>query len=206
MTTLYHQPRKCGCCGRKTTILAVSSTNAFGCCDLDARPPEMRRSAMFYDVELCDHCGYAARNLEEPVTQSEELKKILSEKIDPADDVRRFARAAEIAALKGQEKNKVNHLYLIAAWAADDKNDQETAAALRKKILANLPKKGNFTPEQLLQLADIARRAGEKEAALDFLNRFGRYAAEPFLKRIAAYQLKLLARADTACHSVEELQ
>ena len=123
MTTLLKSFKKCGCCGATSHILVVGSTNAFGSCDLDMRPPEMQRHAMFHCMQFCDHCGYAAWDMEEKIRPSDELKKILSEKIGARDMVKVFERAARIAELKGEKKAEVDYLYLIAAWAADDKKE-----------------------------------------------------------------------------------
>ena len=205
MTTLHNSSKKCGCCGKQTDVLAVGSTNAFGSCDLDLRPPEMERSAMFHFMQFCEHCGYAARDLEEPIPMSNELKAILSEKISSHDKIKVFERAAEIAVLKGDKKENVDYLYLTAAWAADDLGD-DAAALLRRKILANHQGEEKLSPENLLQLIDVARRCGERETAAKLLQRFDECKTEPLLKRIAAFQKKLIQNGDTACYTVEDVE
>ena len=203
MTTLFRSMKTCGCCGKKTMILEVGSTNAFGSCDLDMRPPEMQRSAIFRCLQSCEHCGYAAWDLEEKMPPSDELKALLSAKIGTRDQL--FERAAKIAELKGKAKADVRYLYLVAAWAADDRKDAATATALRKKILALVSPKEKIPPEWLLQLTDIARRAGEKETATALLNRLEQCEIEPLLKSIAEFQKKLLAADDTSCYTVEQV-
>lgn len=205
MTTLFRSFKKCGCCGETNHIVELVSTNAFGSSDLDMRPPEMRRSAMFGCMQFCEHCGYAAWVLEEKIRPSDELKKILSEKIDARDRVKVFERAAKIAELKGCEKTKVGNLYLIAAWAADDRKDAATAAAMRKKILAGISPADEPSPEMLLRLVDVARRAGEKETARAFLKRLEGCKLSPISKSVAAFQEKLLDNDDTACHRVADI-
>ena len=206
MTTLFHSSKKCGCCGKQINVLEVGSTNAFGSCDLDMRPPEMKRSAMFHFMQFCEHCGYAALDIEEQMPMSDELKEILCEKISSGDTIKVFERAAKIAALKGNTKEKIDYLYLIAAWAADDQNDNATATLLRKKILANHLQEEELSPEELLQLIDVARRCGEKKAAAQFLKQLDRCETEPLLKRIAAFQKKLIQNGDTACYTVENVE
>ena len=205
MTTLFNSSKKCGCCGKRTNVLSVGSTNAFGSCDLDLRPPEMKRSAMFHFMQFCEHCGYAAWDLEEPIPMSNELKAILSEKISSHDKIKVFERAAKIAVLRGDKIENIDSLYLIAAWAADDQNDDAVAALLRKKILENHPQEEELPPEKLLQLIDVARRCGEKNAATQILERFDRCETEPLLKRIAAFQKKLIQNGDTACYTVDKV-
>ena len=202
MTTFLKCFKKCGCCGETNHILVVGSTNAFGSCDLDMRPPGMQRGAMFSCMQICDHCGYAAWDLEEEIQPSDELKKILSEKIDADDMVKVFERAARIAALKGSEKKNVDDLYLIAAWAADDRKDAATAAAMRKKILSGISPEDDVSPEMLLRLVDIARRAGESETARALLKRLDECELAPLLKSIATFQSELLDNDDTACYTV----
>ena len=206
MTTLFRSFKKCGCCGKTSHILVIGSTNAFGSCDLDMRPPEMERHAMFRFMQFCVHCGYAAWDLEEKIRPSDELKKILSEKIDADDLVKVFERAARIATLKGGKKADVDYMYLIAAWAADDKDDVETATAMRKKILSGISPEDDASPEASLQLVDIARRAGEKETARALLKRLDECKIDPLLKRIAAFQSKLLDNDDTACYTVDDVK
>ena len=204
MTTLFKRLKKCGCCGKQTNVLEVGSTNAFGCCDLDLRPPEMKRSAMFHFMEFCEHCGYTASNIEKTMPMSDELKEILCEKISSSNNVKIFERAAKIAALKGEEKEYIDYLILIAAWAADDQNDDSTASLLRKKILANHQKEEELSPDRLLQLIDVARRCGEMNAAAQFLERFDKCKTQPLLKLIAAFQKKLIQNGDTGCYTVDD--
>ena len=222
MTTMFRSLKKCGCCGKNVRIITVGSTNSFGPADLDMRPPEMMRSAMFAFLQFCPECGYTAWDLEEKIKQTDELKKILAEPINARNYVLLFDRAARIAALAGGDKDEVNQLYLRAAWAADDQADAPVAVAMRKKVLANTDLKaydvlgpedykdaGNFGPtrvEKLLQLVDVARRAGEREIADRLLGKIDGDKLERLPKKIAAFQKKLLADGDTACYTVEDAE
>jgi hypothetical protein len=206
MTTLYQSEEKCGCCGKKVEVTQVGSTNAFGSPDLDLRPPEMQRSAMFYGMHYCPFCGYAAWELSEKIEQTDELKKLLAEKIDLHDYGLRFERAAEIAVLKGEEPDEVNWLYLCAAWCADDRDDQAKAKSLRQKILANTALDGRMKSDRLLRLLDIARRAEDKEFAEKLLALLSRKKLEPLLAEIMQFQKQLLEKNDTAAYTVEEVQ
>jgi len=223
MTTMFNSLKKCGCCGKEVRIVTVGSTNTlFGTCDLDMRPPEMLRSAMFASLQFCPKCGYTAWDLEEKIKQTDELKKLLAEPIRARNHVQLFDRAARIAALTGSDDDEVNHLYLCAAWAADDQADAPVAVAMRKKVLANTDLNaydvlkpedyedaGNSSPtrlEKLLQLVDIARRAGEREIANRLLGKINEDKLEQLLKKIAAFQKKLLADGDTACYTVGDVE
>ena len=125
MTTLFESRKKCGCCGKTVMILQIGSTNAFGSCDLDMRPPEMERSAMLHFMQFCSHCGYAAWDLREKIPPSDALRAILAEKISGDDKAALYERAARIAELKGAPPKEIGDLYLTAAWAADDMDDAE---------------------------------------------------------------------------------
>ncbi len=206
MTTMSQVSKKCGCCGKKAMVVQIISTNAFGACDLDARPPEMKRSAMFHFIEWCTHCGYVAWNLEEAIPQSEELRKLLSEPIDFSNYAQIYERGASIAELKGCSKEEVNWLHLNAAWGADDILDSSTATAIRKKILANTELDDASRAEDLLRLVDIARRAEEWEYAEKVVERLNKLELAPFLKKVVAFQQELLSKKDTSCHSVEEIK
>ena len=62
------------------------------------------------------------------------------------------------------------------------------------------------TPERLLQLIDIARRAGESETATEILEKFNKCEVEePLLKKIALFQGILLKNNDTSCYRVEDV-
>ena len=206
MTTMFEAEKKCGCCGKTVSVTQIGSTNAFGSSDLDARPPEMQRSAMFYFIERCENCGYVAWNLEETIPQSEALQRILSEPIDFSDYVQIFERGASIAELKGCTKDEVNWLHLNAAWSADDEQDLRMAVEIRKKILNNTNLDAISRPEDLLRLLDIARRAKEWEYAGQVLERLNKFELSPLLKKIAAFQQKLLNKHDTNCYKVEDVK
>ncbi|MBQ9336730.1 MAG: hypothetical protein IJS14_05480 [Lentisphaeria bacterium] len=206
MTALFRSEKKCGCCGKKVQVTEIGSTNAFGSCDLDLRPPEMQRSAMFYGMHYCPYCGYASWELEEKIELSGELQEILSEKTDLENYIHRFERAAKIAELKGAGEDEVNWLYLCAAWCADDQNDQAKAKSLRQKILGNTALDAEKEPERLLQLVDIARRAEGKETAEKLLACLSRQKLEPLLKQIAQFQKHLLAQNDTGAYTVEDTE
>lgn len=233
MTMFLRRLKKCGCCGEETPVSDFCSTNTSGSCDLDARPAEMQRSAIFRGMQFCRNCGYAAWDLEEKIRPSKALRKILSEKIDARDMVELFERAAGIAALKGGKKEAIEYLHLIAAWAADDKKDVATAVSLRKKILSGVSPDDAAAPARLLRLIDVARRAGEKDAALALLKRLDECEIAPpsqseeivyldgkpltmrvvkedeidpsLVKRIAAFQRKLLENDDTACYTLDDV-
>ena len=203
MTTIFRSTKTCGCCGKENQVLVIGSTFTVGSSDLDMRPPEGQRSAMYRAMQFCRRCGYTAWDLEEEMPPSEALKEILSEKIGTYHGL--FERAARIAELKGKEKAEVRRLYLAAAWAADDRKYAAEATALRKKTLARVSPEEELTPENLLQLVDVARRAGEKETAAALLERFAKCKAKPLLKRVARFQKKLLDADDTACYTFDDV-
>ena len=206
MTTFFNSLKQCGCCGKKVSVRELGSTNSFGSPDLDLRPPEMQRSAMLRRIQCCEHCGYVAWDLEESVRQTAELKKVLSESIDNYDDAQIFERAAKIAQLNGSDEEDVTFLYLCSAWCADDEKSTEQSVLMRKKILEICDLSAVTDPERLLQLIDIARRAGEFETACKLLEQFNKgEAEEPLLEDIARFQEKLLKDNDTSCYTVEEV-
>ena len=205
MTTLFNSLKECGCCGNTISVTAVGSTNAFGSPDLDLRPPEMKRSALLMSIQYCGHCGYAAWDLEESITQTDELKQLLSEDLDKNDKSQIFERAAQIARINGSDGMDTFFLYLCAAWCADDKGDTQRAVLMRKKSLEASHWTAVRKPEKLLRLIDVARRAGEFETACRLLERFDRCkVSEPLLKQIACFQKQLLDNEDVSCYTVQE--
>jgi len=206
MTTFFGSEKKCGCCGKNVSVTELGSTNACGSPDLDLRPPEMQRSAIMRSIQYCDYCGYAAWDLEECIPQTDKLKEILSESIDDCDDAQIFERAAKIAQLNGDEENVI-FLYLCAAWCADDEKNTQQSVLMRKKILEICNWSAIVNPERLLQLIDIARRAGEFETAGKLLEQFSKCELEePLLKKIAEFQKRLLDANDVSCYTIKEVE
>lgn len=207
MTTFFTSKKKCGCCGKNVRVMELGSTNSFGSPDLDLRPPEMRRSAILRSIQYCNNCGYAAWNLKERIPQTDKLNDILFESIDDSDNAQIFERAAKIAHLNGSDEEEVVFLYLCAAWCADDKRDTPQSVLMRKKILEICNWSAVVNPERLLQLIDIARRAGEFETASKLLEQFSKCELEnPLLKKIAEFQKSLLDADDVSCYTVEEVR
>ena len=60
MITLFPTEVECWVCGHVAEQTVVASTNMRGSPDLDGRPPEMARSNLQYETQLCPSCGYCA--------------------------------------------------------------------------------------------------------------------------------------------------
>lgn len=66
--------------------------------------------------------------------------------------VLQYARAAEIARLQGAPQQRIAHLFLCAAWCADDAKDKKTAVAMRKLALNEFLAVKERTNDLLLQM------------------------------------------------------
>ena len=209
MTTFATDYVKCSRCGQTSEFNVLSSTNAFGPCDLDTRPPEMKRSTMFYWVQECPHCGYVGDEISDSTTAPDELFD--SEAYLSYGGIKFASELAKkfyrLYLVKMAEKNDVDAFWaaLNAAWASDDKRDDASAVACRKlaleriePIIADEPDSDNY---KLMKL-DLLRRVREFDAVLE-------YGAtlkidEEFLARIVALELELAKRRDDACHTCAE--
>ena len=75
MSTFRERIVKCGCCGSKTTVTYIGSTNSFGGCDLDTRPAPMARWTINEWVQACPHCGYVCPSLDRIIDGAETIVK-----------------------------------------------------------------------------------------------------------------------------------
>ncbi len=66
MTTERHEVFRCALCSEESEHTIIGSMNAVGHPDLDARPPQMRRSTLFAWVQRCLTCGYCATDISSP--------------------------------------------------------------------------------------------------------------------------------------------
>jgi len=216
MTTIIERTLTCGACGAKFPAMRVGSTNTFGACDLDTRPPPMMRSTIVYQIQACSVCGYCAPDIEEAPEGIGELLR------SPEYRNRRYDRAypheanafrcwSLIARGLGYH-DQAAWAAISAAWICDDHRESEGASRCRVMAVELIDEaaargqpiaEGAGVPEAIK--ADLLRRAGRfQEALSSVLAGLGKEPAA-LVRNILRFQEQLIGAFDTGCHTVEDV-
>lgn len=150
--------------------------------DLDGRPGEPARSTLPRWVQRCGGCGACAPDLSQLPAPAAAITQTAAYRATRS----RFQRWAALA-----QGGDAAEAWLQAAWEAEDAG--QDGSALRRRALAAWPDPD--TPEGMLRLADIARRAGQFAEATAWLDRLPAETS-PEGQGIAAFQRGCIAAAD----------
>lgn len=219
MTTIFQEEVICAVCGSKQTVNEIGSTNSFGAMDLDTRPPEMRRSTMSHWVHECTECGFVAPELEKSVAT--DARRVATaeyrSELERSDRVRlanRFVCRALLNEAAGDFAS-AGWRRLHAAWACDDAEQGEEARVQRMAALAlfergragGVPAMKSTAGGDEVLLADLARRAGQFEQALQYCAAGLALPEVPaFVTALLMLEQELVRARDTARHSVDEAE
>ena len=213
MSTFGFRTLRCAVCGEETTLGVCKSTNAFGSPDLDLRPPPMQRDTMGFWVQKCPHCGYAARNIskyeetDRAYLASEEYRGCEGLPIRSAG----CARFYQYHLLGKKRLNRREELdgLLCAIWTCDDEGEEALAATLRLKAAAVLEagidgngQDAKAREQELLQRADLLRRAGAFQKLLDEYRDLS--LEEELLARLLKFELGCAEAGDTRRYTVQQ--
>ncbi len=215
MTTEIREDLRCGLCAQESEYTIIGSTNAVGHPDLDARPPQMRRSTLFAWVQRCPACGYCATDISSPcvaapsVVANGEYKRQLNNAAFPV-----LANTFLCKALLDRETGDLasaTWAHIHAAWACDDAKQDVQARSCRKQAAELLTAAESEGQRICVQrglstaiLVDLLRRAGEQEKARQVLARPLKTKVENVITKILSFQAVLLDRHDLGCHAVAE--
>ncbi len=215
MTTLAPQTVKCALCGQKTEIVAVASTNEFGSCDLDLRPPPMARDTLKHQVFRCSNCGFSSSDLTKSKKGDEasiSCPEYLSIIEGDLPEVAKTFCCAAIIASRRNDLEPACFLWLGAAWVCDDQGDNENACHLRSHAAVALQgmldvSKGNAEADDTtrLVLIDVLRRTRRFTEAAALCQKMCEQESGDFTAQLAAYQLSLVEAEDDQAHRVDEL-
>jgi hypothetical protein len=228
MTTVDEIQSMCAVCGEGNVHLVVLSTNTFmGTPDLDTRPPDMERSTMPYWLVRCQFCGYVypsdpgvldASN--EPELRSEvvlalvggvEYQTQLHDESFP-DLANNFLCQSMIEEQLGALAD-AGWSSLHAAWACDDDGRADAADRCRGRA-AGLWQSAQAAGERFAGedrgaeeaiLADLYRRMGRSEDALEQCRRGLASNPPGLIKEILDYGRALTEKGDRLCHTLEEI-
>lgn len=115
--------------------VGIASTNAFGSCDLDTRPPEMERSTLRSQVQRCPSCGFCAVEVKDfdqrysAILESEAYQKQLIAPECP--ELALTFLCAGMLAEGVTRHQEAGWLFLRAAWVCDDHKRDELARRCR---------------------------------------------------------------------------
>lgn len=229
MSTFFEETKSCVICNKSSEQMQIGSTNSFGPCDLDLRPPEMQRSTMRHWIEVCPHCGYVASNISAELDESKAKKKgfgkLFAQKNNNNLNFLEWLLSDEFKGCNGIEfkselaKNFYQyHLILLkhnknedaffalrnAAWSCDDSEDKDNAILCRVKALELLKDIIDANENMELVRADMLRRSGQFETVIsEFSNK---HYSEELLNKIVAFQILKAKDKDDACYTVEDVQ
>jgi hypothetical protein len=219
VTTIFQEEVSCAVCGSKQTVNEIGSTNSFGAMDLDTRPPEMRRSTMSHWVHECTECGFVAPELEKSVAT--DARRVATaeyrSELERSDRVRlanRFVCRSLLSEAAGDFAS-AGWRRLHAAWACDDAEQGEEARVQRLTALAlfergragGVPAMKSTAGGDEVLLADLARRAGQFEPALQYCAAgFALPEVPAFVTALLMLEQELVRARDTGRHSVDEAE
>lgn len=220
MTRISKVKTQCSVCGSVSEFMLMTSTNAFGSCDLDLRPPEMQRSTMSLWLQECPNCGYVSSSIsDKSEIDSEVLKSLLkSEAYLSCDDIKfrselakRFYRYYMLMIHEGNVRAAMFAL-LHAAWSCDDNRDKENAKLCREKAIPLASKIVGaelYDSENVNMIrADMMRRAGQFDELIreyESVKMKGDARNNPeILNRVIKFQIERAKEHDDKCYTVEE--
>ncbi len=216
MTTFRDETVKCAVCGKKHKIRKIFSTNSFGGCDLDTRPPEMKRSTLIYEINFCDKCFYANYDLgktfegfNKEVLKSEEYLAIVNSNI-LNDSAKSFLLAGQIY-LYHCKNFEAGLCFLKAAWCFDDTGFLSLAVDARKRAFKCFDLHLKVIDDNTLYatlstiIVDMLRRCGEFECAIVRAENVLKKHIDEIYKEILNFEIKLCKSRDLNCHTMNEL-
>ena len=136
MTTFHDVDRRCHVCGETSSQTTLGSSNAFGSPDLDTRPPEMIRSTLHVQIEVCPACNYCAPDISRGPTTARATVISAGYKIEAAARAvpplaRDYLCHGLVAAAAGDLRSAAWSA-LRAAWACDDARNLDIARNCRR--------------------------------------------------------------------------
>lgn len=215
MTTLYENKTRCALCGKTNKFKEIGSTNAFGSSDLDTRPPEMQRSTIFTWIQRCRECGYCASDISESnpesgaIVNGAEYRKQQNDQTYPE-----LANSFLCKAILDREAGKyasATWSLVHAAWVCDDAKRPNKAMLCRHKaadMLVTAENQGQQVAKQngasTAILVDLLRRSGRTDHARRAIAERRTRISEDIIIRILDFQLILIEKGDTSCHTIDE--
>lgn len=221
MTRILSRTVACALCGRTVEVPWLVASHRLGAADLDTRPPFMERGTIAVWVSECPGCGYCAYDLSTAGPGAADVVKSPEHQGVRKDPSRRaIANRFLCAAMALDAAGAPTRAFwaaLHAAWTCDDDwNGQSVgpqgpasdcrvvalgyAARARREGLSI--ESGPGAAE--LVLSDVLRRAGRFGEARGMVRLGIEARPDAPIERLLAFQKRLIARKDVACHTEDE--
>ena len=199
--------KRCGCCGElyELSVAEIVPAEVRGeLCDLDQRPPEPLRRAMYSQIFRCPYCGFTVgpkmRVVSEDYVLEEDYKTCERRDLPEGTgaDYYRLGMTSE------KEHDLVNSFeaFLRAAWAFDDADDDVNAKKCRDRCIemnTALPGKNSY---DWLVRADIFRRAGRFAEFPDDIK--NAHYPDGLTNMIMKFQSEKAAEGDTKAYKMKD--
>lgn len=205
---------ECASCGHVSTQQELTSTSTFGAPDLDLRPAEIARSALFVQVQECPGCGYCAAHLGDAPDDVADIVETaryveLREATTPCELARQFLLASFVRE-DARDPAGAGWLAVRAAWACDDDDDRNGASTCRARavdLFREASEEGQrFADDagsEAAILADLLRRAERFDEAIEVAE-----TALPgcagVLGSVLAFEAALSRASDSSTHTVAD--
>jgi hypothetical protein len=216
MTTFYQENLTCQNCGKTSGHHRLRSTNQFGSSDLDARPPEMARSTLHVQDQVCPDCKYCAVDISKPAADasgyvsSEAYHKQFNSSEYPA-----LANAFLCNALTQESTRKFDTAgwaSIKAAWVCDDAKNNAGSKKCRIRTVELFRKAPSVGQEFAGQpgaddvtLVDLLRRSEQFEDATRQIELGLSKCPEEIIRKILEFERDLIAKRDVGCHTVGDV-
>ena len=217
MTTLWPTEVQCFVCGHAAEQTAILSTNMCGSPDLDGRPPQMARSNLPYETQICPSCGYCALKISEGTQLAKQIvDSVAYQEALGAEQMpllaSRFICCALIEQAGAARMTFLVDLYLSAAWACDDAERGSAAADCRLRAAALL--EATIEEVETLSsdpqgvewaiLADLFRRAGSFGEVERVVTAAEACEKDELIDKVLRFERVLAVAGDTGVYTVED--
>lgn len=219
-TQVIDEQVSCAMCGAESNQPFVLSTSTWGGPDLDLRPAPMQGCIIDAYIHHCPSCGYCSWSLDDQVCDSVRLinKVIASESYQSQlSDTTLPEPAGYYLCLAMIEEGCEDYAAagwsaLSAAWLCDDVENNDVAVRCRKRAVElweKALKKGQKAVEEKgtgeIVMADVLRRVGEFDKAIEIANRGLREFPAVHIRKILRFEKKLVRNHDTGRYNVDDV-
>ena len=213
MSQFVNVSKKCAVCGKEYSFTEILSTNSFGYCDLDTRPPGMERSCLRAMIHRCPNCQYANYDIEELIPEStrEALNCVYYQEIVNDGAIEDAAKSFLLAGFlysRAKLYAEAGLCFLRAAWVFDDALQNQFAIRARQNAVECLIRHDNSDENMNINMAivDIYRRIRNFEAAKNYATQLLERGVDEEISQVLRYELILIKSKNTACHSIGEMR
>ena len=216
MTTVFLTEKGCFVCGQKNRYPQVApSMTILGTKDLDGRPSQMQRSAVYMWIQRCIFCGYCAVDISSGVDEDKSIvssPEYSSQLVNP--EYPETTNAFLCRALSSEKSGRFDDAGWAAvygSWICDDNKFSASADLCRSRALKLFFKAhaagqhfGESPEEEDVLLVDLMRRRGDFEAAGEICKRELSKPHSEEVMDLFYFESKLVEAKNRLIHTVDE--